>query len=84
MTDKIKGYVPKTFKDSGTNERFEGGKEHMFSPGAHANYLAAGKITDKPNAGKSEAPAGEPKAADKTKAGKSETPADEAKNSPAA
>lgn len=54
MTDKIRGYVPKTFKDSGTGQRFEGGKEHEFEAGAHANYRAAGKIKDKPKAGKTE------------------------------
>jgi hypothetical protein len=54
MSDKIKGYVPKAFRDSGTGERFEGGREHEFEPGAHANYTAAGKIKDKPRAEKGE------------------------------
>lgn len=54
MSDKIKGYVPKAFRDSGTGERFEGGKEHEFEPGAHANYVAAGKIKDKPKADKTD------------------------------
>jgi hypothetical protein len=61
MSDKIKGYVPKTFKDSGTGERFEGGKEHSFEPGAHANYLAAGKIGEKPTSGKTENAPADPK-----------------------
>lgn len=41
---KIKGWVPKLFKDAGTQERFEGGREHEFEPGAFANYVAAGKV----------------------------------------
>jgi hypothetical protein len=61
MSGKIKGYVPKTFKDSGTEERFEGGKEHEFEPGAYANYLAAGKIGDKPESGKTENAPADPK-----------------------
>lgn len=61
MSDKIKGYVPKAFRDSGTGERFEGGKEHLFEPGAHANYVAAGKIKDKPEATKAENAADAPK-----------------------
>ena len=57
MSDKVKGYAPKTFRDSGTGETFEGGKEHSFEPGAHANYLAAGKIGEKPKAETAPAPA---------------------------
>lgn len=52
MTAKISGYVPKTFKDAGTEEVFEGGKEHQFEPGAHRNYTAAGLIGEKPAAAK--------------------------------
>ncbi len=48
MSAKISGYVPKTFSDAGTGETFEGGRSHNFEPGAHANYLAAGKIGDEP------------------------------------
>lgn len=55
MSDKVKGWVPKTFRDSGTEERFEGGKEHDFEPGAFANYVAAGKVLkEKPKAEKAE------------------------------
>jgi hypothetical protein len=55
MSDKIKGYVPKTFKDSGTQETFEGGKEHEFEPGAYANYVAARKVLkEKPKAAAAE------------------------------
>lgn len=61
MGDKITGYVPKTFTDSGTGERFEGGKEHQFEAGAHANYVAAGKIKEKPKPEKTDAPAAEAK-----------------------
>lgn len=53
-----KGFVPKTFKDAGTGEIFEGGKEHPFTPGAHLNYRKAGLITDGP-AAKAEATAPE-------------------------
>lgn len=52
MTTKIDGYVPKTFKDAGTGETFEGGKTHKFEPGAHANYTHAGKIGEQPVAEK--------------------------------
>lgn len=46
---KIKGWVPKAFKDSGTQQRFEGDQHHEFEPGAYANYVAAGKVLkDKP------------------------------------
>jgi hypothetical protein len=55
MSDKIKAYVPKTFRDAGTGETFEGGKEHSFHPGAHHNYRTAGLIGDPPT--KAEAPA---------------------------
>ena len=55
-----KGFAPKTFKDAGTGEIFEGGKEHPFTPGAHLNYRKAGLITDGPKA--------EAAAADKAKA----------------
>ena len=50
MSATKKGFVPKTFKDEGTGERFEGGKEHDFTPGAFANYEAAGLIGEKPSA----------------------------------
>lgn len=46
--EKIEGYVPKTFKDEGTGETFEGEKTHKFSPGAHANYKHAGLIGEEP------------------------------------
>ena len=49
MTKK-RGFVPTSFRDRGTGEFFEGGKEHDFEPGAHANYVAAGKIGEKPAA----------------------------------
>lgn len=61
---KIAGYVPKTFKDAGTGETFEGGREHQFEPGVHANYVAAKKIGDKPAAEKA-AEKGPEKGADK-------------------
>ncbi|KAE8235576.1 hypothetical protein A4X03_0g9729 [Tilletia caries] len=55
MSDKKKGWVPKTFKDAGTTETFEGGREHEFDAGAFANYLAAGKVLkEKPKAEKAE------------------------------
>jgi hypothetical protein len=50
----VSGYVPKTFKDAGTGETFEGGKTHQFTPGAHANYLAAKKIGEATKAGKAD------------------------------
>lgn len=61
MSDTIRGYVPKTFKDSGTGQRFAGGKEHEFSAGAYANYRAAGKITDKPQPAKADPSTADPK-----------------------
>lgn len=54
MSDKKKGFVPRTFKDAGTGETFEGGKEHSFDPGAYGNYQAAGLIGDAPT--KADAP----------------------------
>ena len=54
--EKIDGYVPKTFKDEGTGETFEGEKTHKFSPGAHANYKHAGLIGEKPEAKAAAAP----------------------------
>lgn len=48
-TTKKAGYVPKTFKDAGTGEEFEGGKEHDFEAGAYVNYKAAGLIGDRPS-----------------------------------
>lgn len=48
MTAKKKGYALRTFSDAGTGETFEGGKEHLFDAGAHANYLAAGLIGEPP------------------------------------
>jgi hypothetical protein len=54
--EKKKGFVPTRFKDAGTGEIFEGGKEHSFDPGAYQNYLAAGLIGDRPAAkGKADA-----------------------------
>lgn len=47
--EKTDGYVPKTFKDEGTGETFEGEKTHKFSPGALANYKHAGLIGEKPD-----------------------------------
>jgi len=41
---KKNDFVPKTFTDAGTGETFEGGKEHGFEAGAHANYKAAGLV----------------------------------------
>lgn len=43
MTKKT-GFVPTTFRDAGTEETFEGGKEHSFDAGAYENYKAAGLI----------------------------------------
>jgi hypothetical protein len=48
MAAKVKGFVPKTFNDAGTGQTFEGGKEHEFEAGVHANYLAAGLIGEAP------------------------------------
>jgi hypothetical protein len=39
-----KGYAFRTFRDAGTEETFEGGKDHDFEPGAFANYKAAGLV----------------------------------------
>lgn len=51
MSDKKKGWVPKSFKDSGTGKYFEGGQFHEFEPGAFANYVAGRKVlTEKPSA----------------------------------
>ncbi len=47
--DTKKGYVPKTFRDAGTEQTFEGGQEHSFEPGAYANYEAAGLIGTAPD-----------------------------------
>jgi hypothetical protein len=47
---KKSGFVPKTFRDAGTEQVFEGGKEHEFEAGAYENYLAAGLIGEKPSA----------------------------------
>lgn len=44
MAQTIKGIVVRDFRDSGTKQRFEAGAEHDFTPGEHANYLAAGLI----------------------------------------
>ncbi len=44
MTDTIKGTPTRDFKDSGTEKRFNKGQEYDFTPGEHANYLAAGLI----------------------------------------
>lgn len=58
MSAKKSGFVPKSFRDAGTGEYFEGGKEHLFEPGAYANFVAAGLIGDKPEtAGKSDSKA---------------------------
>jgi len=57
MSAKKVGYPTKDFTDAGTGEsfsKFAGGKPPEFETGAHANYLAAGLITETP-----------PKAADK-------------------
>ena len=48
MTEKVKGFVPATFNDAGTDETFEGDKEHSFSAGAYENYRTAGLIADAP------------------------------------
>lgn len=48
MTDKIKGFVPKTFNDAGTEITYAGGKEYDFDAGTHANYVAAGLIEEAP------------------------------------
>ena len=58
---KKTGYVPTTFKDAGTGEEFQGGKEHDFEAGAYANYKHAGLIGEKP--GTKAAPT-DPKAGD--------------------
>ena len=50
MSTKKTGYVPTTFKDAGTGEEFEGGKDHEFAPGAYANFKHAGLIGEKPSA----------------------------------
>lgn len=54
---KKSGYVPTTFKDAGTGETFEGGKDHSFDPGAYANYEAAGLI-GKPDAAQTKSDTG--------------------------
>lgn len=55
MTDKTKpGFVPKSFRDAGTGDFYEGGKEHPFTPGEHANFLASGLITEKAETAKSD------------------------------
>ena len=47
MSDKVKGFVPKTFSDSGTKQSFEGGRvHHDVGAGAFANYKAAGKMRE--------------------------------------
>lgn len=58
MSTKKTGYVPTTFKDSGTGEEFEGGKEHEFKPGAYDNYKHAGLIGEKPSAKAADAKGG--------------------------
>lgn len=56
MNEKKTGWVPKTFKDAGTGEIFEGGKEHSFEPGAFANYVAGKKVlAERPKSAKAEA-----------------------------
>lgn len=45
MSDTIKGIPTRDFQDSGTEKRFNAGQEYEFTPGEHANYLAAGLIT---------------------------------------
>ncbi|WP_313534397.1 hypothetical protein [Sphingomonas sp.] len=54
--EKIKGYVPKTFNDAGTEKEYVGGKEHDFTEGEHANFKAAGLIGEKPEASEAKAP----------------------------
>ena len=43
MTKK-RGFALMTFRDAGTEETFEGGKDHDFDPGAFGNYKAAGLV----------------------------------------
>jgi hypothetical protein len=64
MTKKS-GFVPKTFRDAGTGQEFEGGKSHLFETGAHDNYKTAGLITDPPAAKKTAPAAAKPKAGKK-------------------
>lgn len=44
MSKNISGYVPRTFRDAGTQEVFEGGRNHDFEPGAYRNYAAGKKV----------------------------------------
>lgn len=53
---KVKGFVPRTFRDRGTGEEFVGGKEHSFEPGAFGNYRACGLAIEP----EEKAPAAEP------------------------
>lgn len=47
MSAKKKGFVPKTFRDAGTEQEFEGGiVHHDIEAGAFANYKAAGKMRE--------------------------------------
>jgi len=42
---KKTGHAKQTFRDAGTGETFEGGKDHPFDAGAYANYEAAGLVS---------------------------------------
>lgn len=71
------GYVPTTFSDAGTGETFEGGKSHLFEPGAHGNYKAAGLIGTAPATAKAAPkPKAKPKTARKSAAPVTATPAE--------
>lgn len=72
---KKSGLVSATFHDAGTDETFEGGKEHSFEAGAYANYAAAGLIEPvKPKVPAKTASARKPSA--KRKASPTKTPAE--------
>ncbi len=56
-TTKKTGFVPTTFRDSGTGKEYEGGKEHEFTAGEHLNFTAAGLIGVKPETADAKGPA---------------------------
>lgn len=55
-TQTKSGYVPNTFRDAGTEKVYEGGKTHQFTEGEYQNFVAAGLIGDKPDAGDTKTP----------------------------
>lgn len=44
MSNIVQGFAPKTFRDAGTEQEFEGGKIHPVERGAYRNYAACGKM----------------------------------------